>query len=384
MARSISKLVTKALCLIILFSSGCAYANIGSVTEFKAAGQIKRSSASLPVVKGTGVEKNDTITTNSQGRFKITFVDATTVSITENSKLAIDDFVYSDSKSKGKLGLKVALGTVRYASGAIAHGNPSGVNIRTPTATVGVRGTDFVMSVDEVGRTMVVLLPSCFDDNDPTRDVSKCDVGAIEVITAAGVVRMNVPFQATVVENSFTPPSPPAVVNLTGKQLNNSLQISTPQTTSGVDVVSKARKDTTTKTNPAKASAESNDVLDNADDSIIQMITVATQIRPATSDELSQLYADNNGSPPKETIYTNVSPTYYKKVQVGWVYTKLSDSKQEGVTVYLPKDTGVQLISVQDGIPDSYNFSNQKWTTQGTGKPQGNITIWQNQAPVGH
>jgi hypothetical protein len=382
MVRIISKLVTNLVLLLILLLPVQAYAGIGSVTDMRGAGQIKRRSASLPVTRGIGVEKNDIVITNSQGRFKITFVDATTVNITENSKLVIDDFVYSGAGNKGKLGLRVALGTVRYASGGIAHGNPNGVNIRTPTATIGVRGTDFIMSVDEVGRTLVVLLPSCYDESDPTKDLSKCDVGAIEVVTAAGVVKMNVPFQATVVENSFTPPSPPTVVNLTGKSLNNSLQIAAPQTSSGLDVVTKARKDVAAKVNPAKANADNNDVSGTGDDGMLQMISVATQVRQATPDELTQLYADNNGEPPKETIYTKVSPTYFKKVQVGWVYTNLSDSKQEGVTVYLPKDTGVQLISVQDGVVDSYNFANQKWTTQGTGRPQGNIIIWQNQAPV--
>lgn len=380
MVRLTLKLVTNLLLMLLL--STPAMASIGSITEFKGGGQIKRHVAVLPAARGSGIEKLDTVITNSQGKFKITFVDATTVNITENSRLVIDDFVFDGgNKSKGKLGLRVALGTVRYASGAVAHGNPSGVNIRTPTATIGVRGTDFIMSVDEIGRTMVVLLPSCYDDSDPTKDVSKCEIGAIEVLTAAGIVTMNQPFQATVVENAFTPPSPPAVVNMNGKSLNNSLQISAPQTSSGMDVVTKSRKDLASKTNPGKAAGDSNENPD-AGGEPVELVIAATQTRPATQSELVQLYADFNGELPNAPIYTNVSPTYYKKVQVGWVYTHLSDSRQEAVTVFLPKDTAVQLISVQDGVPDSYNFANQKWTTQGTGKPQGTITIWQNQPPA--
>jgi len=380
MVSTILKQVIKFLLLFLL--STPAYASIGSITDFRGAGNIKRAAKVMPAARGSGIEKNDTVSTNSQGKFKITFVDATTVNITENSRLLIDDFVYDgNNKSKGKLGLKIALGTVRYASGALAHGNPKGVNIRTPTATIGVRGTDFVMSVDEAGRTMVVLLPSCFDDNDPTKDVSKCDIGAIDVITAAGVVSMTQPFQTTVVENGFTPPSPPTVVNLSVKQLNNSLQISQPSASTGENVVTKARKDLKSKTNPSAAAADDNKDPESGGESLEIASVAATQTRQATPSELLDLYITNNGDKPAETVYTNVSPIYYKKVQVGWAYAVLSESKQEAAVVWLPKDSKVQVITIQDGIVNAYNFADQKWTTQGTSRPSGTITISQSQAP---
>jgi hypothetical protein len=380
MVSTILKQVIKFLLLFLL--STPAYASIGSITDFRGAGNIKRAAKVMPAARGSGIEKNDTVSTNSQGKFKITFVDATTVNITENSRLLIDDFVYDgNNKSKGKLGLKIALGTVRYASGALAHGNPKGVNIRTPTATIGVRGTDFVMSVDEAGRTMVVLLPSCFDDNDPTKDVSKCDIGAIDVITAAGVVSMTQPFQTTVVENGFTPPSPPTVVNLSVKQLNNSLQISQPSASTGENVVTKARKDLKSKTNPSAAAADDNKDPESGGESLEIASVAATQTRQATPSELLDLYITNNGDEPAETVYTNVSPIYYKKVQVGWAYAVLSESKQEAAVVWLPKDSKVQVITIQDGIVNAYNFADQKWTTQGASRPSGTITISQSQAP---
>jgi len=146
MVRLISRLAINLLLLI----SVPAFAGVGSISEFQGGGSVKRGAKVAPAAKGSSIEKNDTVSTNSQGRFKIRFVDATTVNITQNSRLVIDDFVYDgNNKSKGKLGLKLALGTARYTSGGIAHGNARGVGIRTPTATIAVRGTDFVMSVDE-------------------------------------------------------------------------------------------------------------------------------------------------------------------------------------------------------------------------------------------
>ena len=372
------KQVINVLALSLILLSTPAMASIGSITDFKGGGAIKRAAATKPAAKGSPIEKNDTVTTNSQGKFKITFVDSTTVSITENSKLVIDDFVFDGgAKNKGRLGLKVALGTVRYASGGVAHGNPKGVNIRTPTATIGVRGTDFIMSVDEAGRSMVVLLPNCFDDKDITKINFECPTGEIEIITAAGTVTLNQPFTASVVESNSQPPSPPAKVDLTLKQLDNSLQISAPTSDSGDNLVNRSRKDNKRATNPSAAASDANAEPDlGLNESAEQVASVL--IRQATPEELVVVYREfNNGEAPKETIYTKVSPAFKKQLQVGWYVSSLSDAKLQSADIYLPKDTRVQVIVVQDGTVDSFNFADHKWPTSGSGMPNGNITVIQ-------
>ena len=97
-----------------------------------------------------------------------------------------------------------------------------------------------------------------------------------------------------------------------------------------------------------------------------------------TQEELQEIYAEyNEGNLPKETIYTNVSPTFKKLVQVGWVYSRISEDNNQSVIIWLPKDTEAQIVSSQNGIVDVYNFMDDKWTASGTGRPQGNITIIQ-------
>jgi len=374
MARSILKLAINLLLLV----STPAMASIGSITDAKGGGQIKRGVKAAPAAKGSGVEKMDTVSTNSQGRFRITFNDATTVNITENSKLLIDDFVYDGGgKSKGKLGLRVALGTVRYTSGAIAHGNAKGVNIRTPTATIAVRGTDFVMSVDEAGRSTVVLVPECYNELDITKQTADCPNGAIDVITASGVVSLTKAFQATVVENSYAPPSPPVVINPLMKTLDNSVQIVPLETDDGQSLLQVARETLKKFTNPARAAGDDNKDPDAGTTDNVEQVA-AVMIRQATPQELIEVYQEfNEGNRPAETIYTNVSPTFKKNVQVGWVYTRLSEDKQQAITVWMEKSTELQLVSVQNGLVDVYNFMDDKWTTSGTGRPQGNITVIQ-------
>ena len=373
MARLISKLVINLLLLV----SVPAFAGVGSISEFKGGGTVKRGAKVAPAAKGSNIEKNDTVSTNSQGRFKITFVDATTVNITQNSRLVIDDFVYDGgNKSKGKLGLRLALGTAKYTSGAIAKGNARGVGIRTPTATIAVRGTDFVMSVDEAGRSTIVLVPECYNDTDITKINFDCPAGAIDVMTAAGVVTLNKPFQATLVENAYAPPAPPVTINPSLKGMDNNIQIAPLETDDGQSLINAARESLKKFVNPAKAASDDNKEPNTGDDDTEE--AAASTIRLPTQEELQELYAEfNEGNLPKETIYTNVSPTFKKLVQVGWVYSRISEDKNQSVIVWLPKDTEAQIVSSQNGIVDAYNFMDDKWTTTGTGRPQGNITIIQ-------
>jgi hypothetical protein len=215
------------LIVLLLFSVN-SFAAIGTITEqSNTAPSITRKSGTLSGTKGIGVEMSDTIKT-TQGKVGITFEDKTKVDITENSKLVIDEFVYDpNSKKGGKLAVNIALGTARYASGQIAKNNPQSVAINTPTATVAVRGTDFTATVDELGRSTFILLPSC-----PKGwvDIEKdCVTGKIEVITDEGKVILDKAFQATKVESKESKPFKPVIVNLTEDMINNLLVLSPPK-----------------------------------------------------------------------------------------------------------------------------------------------------------
>jgi hypothetical protein len=61
-------------------------------------------------------------------------------------------------RKTGKLSLKAALGTIRYSSGKIAKNSRQNVKIKSPTASVSVRGTDFTMNVQEDGASSFLLL----------------------------------------------------------------------------------------------------------------------------------------------------------------------------------------------------------------------------------
>ena len=198
-----------ALVVIILnILSVSVYAEIGNVTSQTKAARITRKGDKILTEVNTPVEMRDLIET-LKGRTNIKFVDDTKVSVTEYSKLLIDEFVYNPEKKTGKLSLKAALGTIRYSSGKIAQNSGKNVKIKSPTASVSVRGTDFTMNVQEDGASSFLLLPS-------TDDTGNSYVGSIDVSTLGGTVTLNKAYEATTVTSAIAPPTPPQVIKQDG------------------------------------------------------------------------------------------------------------------------------------------------------------------------
>ena len=195
---------------------------IGDVILHEGNANIERTDGEdVDAEKDLDIFQYDTVKTG-KGKVAIGFIDDTRVDVTQHSKLIIDEFVYDPNTKTGSLSLKAALGTVRYASGQIAKTSPTNVQIKTPTATIGVRGTDFSMTIDEVGSSTIILLPSC-DTN------GNCFVGEISVESDAGMVIMNQAFQATVVDTISSRPLKPVIVDLEESFINNLLIISKPR-----------------------------------------------------------------------------------------------------------------------------------------------------------
>jgi len=202
---------------IFLLLPTIALANVdaGAIGKIRGSGVLERNNEVIDGDTGVGVMSMDTAVT-ARGQMQIDFIDDTRVDITEHSRLLIDEFVYDPDNGKAALGLRATIGTVRYASGQIAKNFKQNVKIRTPSATIGVRGTDFVMVVDEVGGSMITLLPSCDEEG-------LCYTGEIEVETDAGFVIMNQAFQTTITSISSQAPSKPLVLDLDEKMISQLL-----------------------------------------------------------------------------------------------------------------------------------------------------------------
>ena len=387
-----------AALIIGLITAVSAWADIGSVTESSGTAIIKRGKDTIQIVKGTEIKTNDKIETKN-GKVKIVFKDDTNVTVTESSSLIIDDFVYDPKSGAGKLGLKAAAGTVRYVSGSIAK-DPKNVKINTPTAAIAVRGTDFVMAVSETGASMIMLMPTCEIEQNVNLKGLTCGSGAIDVETPAGIVKLNRPYQATLVETLNGIPSPAVIVALNGMAIGNNLMVNPPRTTTGVSVIAAARA-AAEKTGDAKKDGKKDDKdkddKDDAKDGEKQQVASKgekgggnksyKQGRSASEgdenlDTATKVGLDTAAN--KDALVTEVGSVgetenpYVKKLfkdksetqQVGWMYESLSPNSRNYANVVMPLDTKVQVIVTQDMQTNSWNFS--------SGKAVGQIVINQN------
>ena len=382
-----------------LLIAGSACAEIGSITEATGTAIIKRGKDTIQVAKGTLIEINDKVETKN-GKVKIVFKDDTNVTVTESSSLVIDDFVYDPKSGAGKLGLKAGAGTVRYVSGSIAK-DPKNVKINTPTAAIAVRGTDFVMAVSETGGSMIMLMPTCEIEQNINLKGLICGSGAIDVETPAGIVKLNRPYQATLVETLNGIPSPAVIVALNGMSIGNNLMVNPPKTTTGLSVVAAARaaaeKTGDAKKDDKKDKRDDKDDKDDAKDQEKQQVASKGE-KGGSNKSYKQGQSANEGDEDtangtkvgldtaanKDALANDVAAVgetenpYVKKLfkdksetqQVGWMYESLSPNSRNYANVVMPLNTQVQVTVTQDMQTNSWNFS--------SGKAVGQIVINQN------
>jgi len=359
-----------------------AVADIGSIVDLTGTAVIKRGKEAITVIKGTPVEINDRVETKN-GVVNIKFKDDTTVKVTENSSLVIDDFVYDPKNTAGgKLGLKAAAGTVRYVSGNIAHNNPNSVKINTPTAAIAVRGTDFVMAVDETGKSMIMLMPTCETDQSVNLKGLTCGSGKIDVDSGSTIIRLDKPYQATVVETASTPPSPPVIVNLSNTPIGNNLIIRPPSTMSGQSIQQAARaaaqktgdvkkeddKKDTKEPSVAESKATDDQRKDNQEKTAAaqaaedRALAVLTELKDKNVKVTDKAYENEH----VVGIYKNDNPNLN---QLGWGYMSMSPNGNNFTAISLTNDNRVLVVVTQDRQTDAYNFAGSN------NKPQGSIII---------
>ena len=190
-------------------------AEIGSISEVRGNAQVLRDKPYGAELK-FNIQQMDDVRTEA-GRVAITFEDESTVKLTEHSKLVIDEYIYDPDPSKSKMALKFASGTARFITGKF--NNKEGISIRTPSADIAIRGTDFTCTVDELGRSLVILLP----------DENGLSSGEILVSTAMGSVTLNKPYQATTVSVYENNPSKPVTLDISLDLIDNMLIVNPPQ-----------------------------------------------------------------------------------------------------------------------------------------------------------
>ncbi len=154
--------MTKTSVLLLapsLFLAAVAGAGAEAVGNVGAANQSVRGTppgrAARPLSVGVGVENRERIETSAVGSAQIVFRDTSTMTIGRNSAVTIDHFVYDANAGAGSQGVSMAKGVLRFVGGGVSHG--SGAALKTPTATIGVRGGTVLVAIGGPCGVLAVL-----------------------------------------------------------------------------------------------------------------------------------------------------------------------------------------------------------------------------------
>lgn len=122
--------------------------SIGYVMKVQGEASVIHDGVTQPAVVGTPLYVGSTVKTGASGSLGVTLEDNTVMSFGPNSELTLDEFLFEPAQDDLKLSAKITHGTLDYISGTIAKLKPEAVEINTPTGTIGVRGTHFLVKVD--------------------------------------------------------------------------------------------------------------------------------------------------------------------------------------------------------------------------------------------
>lgn len=132
---------------------------IGEVTEVTGVAKVIRTDGSVePVMLGTEIYEGDIVETEGAGAVNIGFIDDSSFAVSENARVAIDEFVFDPSSEAGAQDFSVLRGVFMYTSGLIGRENPDSVEIDTPVGSIGIRGTIIGGKINPDGESQVTVI----------------------------------------------------------------------------------------------------------------------------------------------------------------------------------------------------------------------------------
>ena len=186
-----SLLLTGLALLVSLSTHAANDAGVGSISEVKGTATIASSGKAAAAANGSAVHLNDSLTTGADGYLQVTFRDDTVLTLAEDAHVIIDRYVFDPDQGLGDVLLTTTQGAFRFATGRLKELKNKDVQVSTPVAEVGIRGTEFWGGPVD-GDYSVVLLD-----------------GEINVRNQAGTVTLNQPGLATVIRSRSIAPLRP-------------------------------------------------------------------------------------------------------------------------------------------------------------------------------
>jgi len=136
---------------------------VGQVATLQGIATVMRGNAAPSRLKvSDGIYKKDALQTGANSSLGVTFDDETTLSLTANAGIVVNDFVYEEGGKGNSAAFNIARGTVAFVASLVAKNGD--MTISTPTATLGIRGTTGVVDVPDntaagAGEAKIKLYP---------------------------------------------------------------------------------------------------------------------------------------------------------------------------------------------------------------------------------
>lgn len=110
---------------------------------------VERKGETLAGSVGLRLEAADVVKTGADGSVGITMSDNSLLSAGPNSILSLAQFEFDPTTNQGRFDAQLQRGTLAVVSGRIAKQSPQAMTVRTPSAALAVRGTEFVVAANE-------------------------------------------------------------------------------------------------------------------------------------------------------------------------------------------------------------------------------------------
>jgi hypothetical protein len=135
--------------LIALCLYGQAMAQeIGQIKKLKGAVYVERAGKSVAAAAGMKLIIADTVKTGTDGAVGITLTDDTLLSAGPGTTLNLSQYAFNSTTYEGQFDTTVRRGTISMVSGKLVKQSPTAVRVITPSAIMGVRGTEFFVNVE--------------------------------------------------------------------------------------------------------------------------------------------------------------------------------------------------------------------------------------------
>lgn len=136
----------------LMFAVAAQAADIGQIKSVAGAVHIERDGRVIAAPIGSSVRQSDKLVTGADGTVGVTFLDNSLVSAGPNSVLVLEHYSYDSTTAAGRFDASLKKGTIAVVSGKMVKQKPESMQIRTPATVMGVRGTEFVVRVEDSGR----------------------------------------------------------------------------------------------------------------------------------------------------------------------------------------------------------------------------------------